>query len=103
MELNQHLYYGLKANEKSAKIKKALKTKKWFPGLYLIAISTHPDHVLDVFEAVHFLQPGFKDDQYHILGVAIGRAEAYELVRNLVDEVYQNTGACDLKKYFQQT
>ena len=43
--------------------------------------------------------PGKK--QMQIIGLAKGYAEALELVRSIIEEVYQNTGDVDVKSYLQ--
>ena len=46
----------------------------------------------------------FKREQYNILilGLAISRYEANELIRDMVDEVYKNTSSFDYQKYFER-
>ena len=43
--------------------------------------------------------PGKKEMQ--IIGLAKGYAEALELVRSIIEEVYQNTGDADVKSYLR--
>jgi len=43
--------------------------------------------------------PGKKEMQ--IIGLAKGYAEALELVRSIIEEVYQNTGDVDVKSYLR--
>ena len=37
-----------------------------------------------------------------ILGIGCGKAETFELVRRMTEEVYRETGAAGLKEYFEQ-
>lgn len=101
MDWKKNFYYGPKALEESSRIKKSLKRKKWLPGIYLIALTDNPEHLLEVYECSQFLQPGLHTKELPVIGIAKGQEEAYELVRTLIDEVYQVTGALDVKTYFE--
>jgi hypothetical protein len=47
------------------------------------------------------LQPYYKkaDRDIFVVGIANGKDEAYEVVRDIIDDVYSHTGAFDIKKY----
>ena len=70
--------------------------KKFSFDTYLITLPSNTSNILDIYSANVLLQPHFKkkciQDEIYVVGIAKGRDEAYELVRDIVDEVYKNTG-----------
>jgi hypothetical protein len=68
---------------------------------YLITLPSNDENLLDVFQANILLQPYYKkaDRDIFVVGIANGKDEAYEVVRDIIDDVYSHTGAFDIKKY----
>jgi hypothetical protein len=68
---------------------------------YLITLPSNDENLLDVFQANMLLQPYYKkaDRDIFVIGIANGKDEAYEVVRDIIDDVYSHTGAFDIKKY----
>ncbi|MCM1307685.1 MAG: hypothetical protein NC223_03720 [Butyrivibrio sp.] len=95
------LYYGNLAGLQRRTLLKTLKRRRWLPGLYVIALSENEDELLEVYETAQFVQPPFapKLKRMRIAGVALGKNEAYELVRTIIDDAYRLTGNFDLAKY----
>lgn len=50
--------------------------------------------------SLHFKKKCIQDEIY-VVGIAKGRDEAYELVRDIVDEVYKNTGGFNISRYLK--
>ena len=71
-------------------------------SIYVIAFASNRKNLLDIIPAWELMQksyPGKKEMQ--IIGLAKGYAEALELVRSIIEEVYQNTGDVDVKSYLR--
>ncbi len=100
MNLKNVRYFGPKAQEKSKKILRKLRHKRYMPGVYILVLSENEHNLLDVYKATNLALPGYSVNSMNIIGIALGKSEAYELVRVIVDEVYQMSGNCDIKKYF---
>mgnify|MGYP006918876164 CR=1 FL=1 len=94
-------------NARKAKYKvlgRVIKRKLSF-DTYLITLPSNPSNILDMYPAnvllqSHYKKKAAKDDVY-IVGIAKGRDEACELVRDIVDEVYSNTGDFDISRYLK--
>ena len=76
--------------------------KKFSFDTYLITLPSNTSNILDIYSANVLLQPHFKkkciQDEIYVVGIAKGRDEAYELVR---DEVYKNTGGFNISRYLK--
>lgn len=69
--------------------------------LYLIVISEIPDGQLEIIPASTLKLPFFKKQTLNIIGVAKGRYHARTLVETIIKEVFEKTGDCDAKSYFE--
>lgn len=77
--------------------------KKFSFDTYLITLPSNNSNILDIYSANVLLQPHFKKKciQIYVVGIAKGRDEAYGLVRDIVDEVYKNTGGFNISRYLK--
>jgi len=103
MKWYKKLYCG--ENAKKAKYKmfgRIVKNKLTF-DTFLIILPTNPQNLLDIISANFLKQPHFKkkrfQDEIYVVGIAKGQDEAFELVRIIIDEVYQATSGFDIPKY----
>jgi len=93
-----------KKERKVKKIKKLVDRKsKRLLGYSCITLPTNKENILDVLNMgellfKHYNSPEAQD--IYILGLAKGRDDALELVRDIIDEVYKNTGTFDIERYF---
>lgn len=74
----------------------------FLPGIFLITLSDHPDHVLEIIPAYMFMQKWQRKFASKIVGVAKGKKSAMNLVAEIVREVYENTGAVEIKEYLKK-
>ncbi len=79
--------------------------KKLSFDTYLIALPSNPSNILDMYPANVLLQTHFKDkkalEDIYIVGIAKGCREALELIQNIIDDVYRNTGNFDISGYLK--
>lgn len=103
MKWYKGLYLGEKAREDKYKILGKVVRSRFQADTFLIMLPSNPANVLDVVPAVYLNQPHFNKKFYknevYVVGIAKGRNEALELVRSIVDEVYQATGGFDISGY----
>lgn len=100
MKFCEKLYWGEKAEKEQKKLIKALKRKKNFvPSMYVITPASNGENLLDVLDAFSLLNPVTEYKNLLVVGVALGKDEALELVRLIVDETYRELGTVDIKKY----
>lgn len=101
------LYLGENAKKEKYKVFGRISLERLQSGdNYLITLSDSRDNLLDIMSANYYLQPHFKKKHIKsgicVVGIAKGRQEAFELVRTIVDDVYQATAGVDVKGYFGQ-
>ncbi|MDO5381872.1 MAG: hypothetical protein Q4F06_04005 [Eubacteriales bacterium] len=103
MKWYKKLYIGEKAKKEKYKVFGHIKQSRFCSDTFLITLSENPDNLLDIYSANVLKQPHFKNKRYrdnvYVVGLAKGRDEALELVRQIVDDVYKGTGAFDIRRY----
>jgi hypothetical protein len=97
------LYLGEKAEAAKYKVFGRIRKNRFQLNTYLIALSDNPSNLLELFSANVLNQPYFKKKKntkdLYIVGIAIGYKEGLEVIRQIIDEVYQNTGGFDIRGY----
>ena len=96
------IFYGPKAQLDSEGLKKAMKRKKWFPGIYLVTSATDRDFRIEVYNSPQLSQKFFSTRKLLVLGIAVGYQEALNLVCTIMDDVYRKTGGADIKEYLRK-
>lgn len=102
MKWYEDLYVGDSIEGKVNRIKRKINHHAGTVSIYVIAFASNRQNLLDIIPAWELMQksyPGKK--QMQIIGLAKGYAEALELVRSIIEEVYQNTGDVDVKSYLR--
>lgn len=105
MKWYKKLYLGDNAKKAKYKIFGRIRKNRFQIDTFLITLSESPDNLLEIFSANFLKQPYFKKkkntENIYIVGIAKGYAEALEVVRTIVDDVYNDTGAFDIRKYLK--
>lgn len=101
MKWYKDLFLGETIAPDAKKIIKRIKNKKLTPDVYVIAFASNPQNLLDIIPSWELLQKGYPKEQVHIIGLAMGKPEAMELVRKIVDITYQTTGNVNVKLYLK--
>lgn len=102
MKWYEDLYVGDSIAGKANRIKWKINHHAGTVSIYVIAFASNRQNLLDIIPAWELMQksyPGKKEMQ--IIGLAKGYVEALELVRSIIEEVYQNTGDVDVKSYLR--
>lgn len=106
-ELKWYRYLYLGDNARKAKYKTfgLIRKNRFTIDTYIVAVSDNPDNILEIYSANFLKQPHFRKKEYrdrvYVVGLAKGKNEAYELVRDIVDETYSHTGTVDVAGYLK--
>ena len=83
MRYYKHLYLTEGLEKKKEKIIRKLEAGKLQPGVHVITLAVSERNQLELF----------------VVGITKGYDEAVELVEQIVQEVYDQTGTCDIRSY----
>lgn len=96
------LYVGQGAVHLHSAIYKSIETKTYIKGVYLITLASGQDDQLDVFDSFQLNSPYLSGHLMPIIGIALGKEEAYMLVKNIAEDVYKYTGGLEIRRYFEE-
>lgn len=102
MKWYRKLYFGESAKESKYKMLAKVSFRRFSSDTFLITLSDNPDNLLDMFSANMLNQPYFKKKngintkEMYVVGMAKGYEEGLEVIRNIIDDVYQQTGTFDI-------
>lgn len=102
MKFLQELYMGERVAPKADQIIKKIMTDEAVSNLYLIAMSTHPDNMLDLIPHWEVLQKGYPKDHIRVAGLADGKKDAIGLIQFMVEESLEKTGSADVRAYLEE-
>lgn len=92
MQWYDHLYVGEKAKKHRFRILQGLREGKLLPEVYVIIPPQNGKNLLEIYPSAMLLLPPYRDQEIFVIGVAVTYWEALELVRQIVDDLYQATG-----------
>ena len=101
MRLYKDLLVGDQIGYKKYQILWRLRHNKFQLGVYIILMAPDPQNLMEVIPASLLRQPYYQKQDLFVLGIAGSKKEAYELVRQLIEEVYRETGGVALREYIQ--
>lgn len=96
------LYLGDKAAAVREKILRAVDRDAPFPHLYLITFASNGVDQLDILETRYLSHERISASLPEIVGLAIGRPEAFETVRRIAEDTYRDTGTGDMVSYLKK-
>ena len=100
MQWAQNLYLTEKtAGKKDKIIRKANRGVGMF-SIYFVTLASNEENLFDIFHAAHLKQPAFYRQNPFVVGIASDYDEAVELVRQMVEDIYRETGALRVREYF---
>lgn len=67
---------------------------------YIITLPSNPSNLLDIYNANTLLQPYYQRQDMTAVGLALGKDEAYEVVRRIVADMYSSAQGFDVLKFF---
>lgn len=97
----QNLYIGEGMKKKAQKAMTRIEKGKAAPGVYLLTLSAHPDNVLEIISAMYLMQEPLRRRCPKIVGIAWSYEEALELMQQILQDTYENTGTFRVEKWIQ--
>lgn len=88
--------------DKKSKIINQLKKNRLLPGVYVISLSRGGQNQLEFWSSVFFRYHFYENSTLFVVGLAYGQEECLEIIRQITEKVYKETGGSDLKKYILQ-
>ena len=102
MYFYRHLYTGPSIRDPE-EVKNRLRKGQETRNIYVIALSPGESgpgsNQLEFYNGTILKQPYYSLHPPFIIGIARGRREATELVRQIVQEAYEHTGSGDVRAY----
>ncbi|MBQ9063619.1 MAG: hypothetical protein IJ121_12500 [Eubacterium sp.] len=104
MRWYDHIYIGTYAAERLDEIREDIEQEEFlFPQLYLITLASNGVDQLDLFPAGRL---AFHKSMVRytgmLVGAAIGREEAMEVLRRIASDTVLATGGCDMRSYLMK-
>lgn len=96
------LYVGDNAKKKMKKTIWKVNHGAGVLDVYLVTLAVNPVNLLEIISANQLLQKSLRRRCPQIVGIAKGYEEAVEVVERIVMEVYNETGAVNVRRYLEQ-
>lgn len=96
-----NLYVDEIVAKKKKNIMKLLDKNKPTIGIYCLALSSNENNLFDIINVNELLFKHYKKNDIYIIGLAFGKDSMIEILINVIEEVYKNTGDFDMKSYFK--
>lgn len=97
----EHMYMGENAARNRSRILEGLRKGSLLPDTYVITLPESGNHILDIRPVSLLSKEEWESCEFLILGIARGYQEAAEVVRSMVDDMYQKIGAFDWTAYMK--
>lgn len=101
MKLYSRMYIRGIPDRKVIPTMRKMKRNKSLSSVFCITLPVFQDGVLEIYEYEELRQPIYDElmNPVIVIGITGSRRDAEELVRLIVDEVYQNTGGFEVGTY----
>lgn len=96
-----NLYTTEKTKRAVPRIKHKLRTRRPQPGIFLITLASNEKNLLDLIQAVFYIQPMLQKMNPDIVGVAENEDAAKEMILKITEDVYKKQGNFDVRTYFE--
>lgn len=100
----QDLYLGRQAGKDKGKIICNIRKHKLQFGVYAIALCVNGKDIFDIIPAYMLKQDSYKGKDITVIGLAVGRDEAFDLAGQMLLEALSSSAAitgADLRRYFK--
>lgn len=101
MKWYRDLYVGESIVHKKNKIKWKILHNAGQLNVYVIALASSHNNLLDIIPSHELLQRGYPKKELYIIGLAGGYEEAVETAAAVVNEVYRQTGGFEVVSYLE--
>jgi hypothetical protein len=100
MQWAENLYLSEKTAKKRDKIIRKANRGVGMVSIYFITLASGEQNLFDIFHAAHLKQPAFYSRNPYVVGIASGYDEALEMLRQIVEDIYRETGSFRVREYF---
>ena len=98
----EDLYVGESIVHKTNKIKWKIRHNAGQLNIFVITLASNEKNLLDIIPARELLQKAYPKKGLFVVGLAKGYDEAVEVATSIVDEVYHQTGAFEIRSYLKR-
>lgn len=98
----EELYVGESIVHKTKKIKWKILHNVGQLNIYVIAIASNKENLLDIIPSQELLQKGYPKKDLYVVALAKGYDEAIEVAASIVEETYRVTGAFRVEDYLNK-
>ena len=95
------LYLSESAKKNVRRTIYSLNPGRFIPGYYLIPLSPHPEHVLEIIGSGYLVQKSLRAICPLVVGMTREKQEALELTQQILMETYEHRGDFQVKEYLQ--
>ena len=99
MKWHSDLYVSESIGKNVSKIKWKINHNAGTINTYVIALPSNPDNLLDMIPTYELMQKAYPKKNIHIIGLAKGYEEGINLIQEIIQEVYDATGAFNIRDY----
>lgn len=97
----EKMYFSDDFNKKKRTITmKSIKKGELTFEVYCITLASNPHNLFDIINANELLFPYYEKQEITVLGLAGSRGQAKLLVKDMLEEVYKETGEFRVREYF---
>ncbi len=102
MHFYDHLYMGERAKKKRFAVLQGLRAGRLQPEVYVITPPRSGNNLLEIYPSAMLQLPVFEDWDMLLVGVAVTYWEALEVARQIVDDLYQETGDFAIRAWLEE-
>lgn len=95
-----NLYMDQKVKLEREKYMDALESEKKVFGLYCVSLAINQNNLFDIISANELLLNYYRNKNMYVVGLAMGRKSAMELVAHIIEDIYRDTKDIKVKDYF---
>jgi len=100
MKIYKDYFVGDKAQKNKRKIIRNIKACKPQRNVYVLTLPLNKANVMDIYPAYVLLQGYYKRQDIKVIGIAIGRDEAYTLASQIIAKCYSESGNVRVENLF---
>lgn len=96
------LYLDSVTSKNQRKIKRRMEKRKVNLRVYCIALASNEKNLLDIYCTNELLFHYYRCKEIKVIGLASSKESAIQMVADIVNDVYQQTGRLDVRTFFQE-
>ena len=100
MQWAENLYLTEKTSPKKDKIIRKANRGIGMISIYFVTLASNEKNLFDIFHAAHLKQHAFYQQNSFVVGIASGYDEALDLVQQMIEDIYRETGSFRVREYF---